>query len=804
MVFPNSPDLSLLLTYSGHGDFFNPDGSSVVDFGAMISGFFIPPTDGNYQFYARGNASAAIWVSSDSTPPTPSAQPHKAGNYGFASPGPSWADTQTNFFIDTVQGILPDPTPIAMTGGQPYALECLHVKGTGAGFVEFTAGTDGVTTWGGGSVNNQCGGAYPDGSAPALCGAPTNSYNLTGNVIATYINPTLSTLTATGPINTTQYIGLTATFSVAANASLSIGTRLGENLTLVPASYQWYSNTTLIPGATAASYTTPALTQAASNSVYNVVVGVPGVASLGSITNSAILSVLPPQYPVIGTQPASPLTVLPGRTASFTVSATGANPLSYRWQYGASTNGPFANLSDNTAVSGSATSALLVNPVALSDAGYYRVVITNIFGAATSSVAQLVVTPIGYVQSADYFSGTASGTSGAAPLPSTANAGDLIVVWVRFGAVPCTASVSDTLGNTWTPVSDAIVSDSTHGANAGAGAQMFYTINQTTGSDTINVTYSASVPRRCVVASEYTGVAGSNPLEGEVHLLDSTSKSITVGPLSTTNAADLLFACSMSDNGDVGTWTVGAGYTLRQTDTRDIAEDQFVSAPGSYSATSTASSGASFVSQLAAFKAASDWQVPPVIRTQPTSPLVLTPGQTASFAVTAAGVSPLSYQWQDGASTNGPFANLSDNAAVSGLATAALTISPVALSGAGYYQVVITNTYGSVTSLVAQLVVNPISYVQSADYFSGTASGTSAAATLPSTATAGNLIVVWVRSGTATTPITVSDTLGNTWTPVSALLDSVGKGACAQMFYTINQASGSDTINVTYSASVPR
>ena len=210
-----------------------------------------------------------------------------------------------------------------------------------------------------------------------------------------------------------------------------------------------------------------------------------------------------------------------------------------------------------------------------------------------------------------------------------------------------------------------------------------------------------------------------------------------------------------------------------------------------------------FVSQLAAFKAASDWQVPPVIRTQPTSPLVLTPGQTASFAVSGRRQSAelsvaVRRQYQR------PVCQPVRQCRGVRLGDRRADHQPRGAERRRLYQVVITNTYGSVTSLVAQLVVNPISYVQSADYFSGTASGTSAAATLPSTATAGNLIVVWVRSGTATTPITVSDTLGNTWTPVSALLDSVGKGACAQMFYTINQASGSDTINVTYSASVPR
>ena len=69
--------------------------------------------------------------------------------------------------------------------------------------------------------------------------------------------------------------------------------------------------------------------------------------------------------------------------------------------------------------------------------------------------------------------------------------------------------------------------------------------------------------------------------------------------------------------------------------------------------------------------------------------------------------------------------------------------------------------------------------VQSVDYFSA-ASVPAAVTNLPSPVTAGDLIVVWVRWGTAPTTATVSDTLGNTWTPVSAGIESNNKGAGAQ------------------------
>lgn len=63
----------------------------------------------------------------------------------------------------------------------------------------------------------------------------------------------------------------------------------------------------------------------------------------------------------------------------FTVGADGSEPLKYQWQY----NG--ADLADAT------NASLALTNVAISDAGSYRVVVTNNYGAVTSVVAQLTV-----------------------------------------------------------------------------------------------------------------------------------------------------------------------------------------------------------------------------------------------------------------------------------------------------------------------------------------------------------------------------------------------------------------------------
>ena len=82
--------------------------------------------------------------------------------------------------------------------------------------------------------------------------------------------------------------------------------------------------------------------------------------------------------PSIVAQP-QPLTVSPGQGATFTVVATGTEPLSYAWQK----NG--VNLAGATA------STLTINNVQTADAGGYSVRVSNAAGSATSAVAQLTV-----------------------------------------------------------------------------------------------------------------------------------------------------------------------------------------------------------------------------------------------------------------------------------------------------------------------------------------------------------------------------------------------------------------------------
>ena len=89
-------------------------------------------------------------------------------------------------------------------------------------------------------------------------------------------------------------------------------------------------------------------------------------------------------FPFIVTSPAD-FTNFTGASATFTVAAIGSAPLSYQWQRSST------NLTDHGNISGSATRFLTLTNLALADAAGYSVVVSNAYGAVTSTVAHLTV-----------------------------------------------------------------------------------------------------------------------------------------------------------------------------------------------------------------------------------------------------------------------------------------------------------------------------------------------------------------------------------------------------------------------------
>ena len=107
---------------------------------------------------------------------------------------------------------------------------------------------------------------------------------------------------------------------------------------------------------------------------------------------------------------------------------------------------------------------------------------------------------------------------------------------------------------------------------------------------------------------------------------------------------------------------------------------------GSYSVVVTNPAG-SVTSQVATLTV-----LDPFIISQPVSRYA-DPGDTVTFSVSAAGTAPLGYQWRK------------DGAAGAWASASSMTLTNVQVADAGAYDVVVSNSSGSVTSLVARLTV---------------------------------------------------------------------------------------------------
>jgi len=193
--------------------------------------------------------------------------------------------------------------------------------------------------------------------------AATSSTNIVFNEVRVELVPAATPPTISSqPQDQSVFTSQNATFTVVASGT-------------GPLSYQWYYNdTTLITNATGPSLTitNAQLTDAGGYSV--LVTNAFGSAQSGD----ANLTVSTPTAPSVINQPQD-LTVLPGQSATFTVTAAGSAPLAYQWY-------------DNSTLLTNATgSTLTLSNVQPSNAGSYSVVVSNFVSTATSSNAVLTV-----------------------------------------------------------------------------------------------------------------------------------------------------------------------------------------------------------------------------------------------------------------------------------------------------------------------------------------------------------------------------------------------------------------------------
>ncbi|MET0165172.1 MAG: PQQ-dependent sugar dehydrogenase [Vicinamibacterales bacterium] len=122
------------------------------------------------------------------------------------------------------------------------------------------------------------------------------------------------------------------------------------------------------------------------------------------------------------------------------------------------------------------------------------------------------------------------------------------------------------------------------------------------GSNTVTVTLSAAMPYVDVRALEYRGLDPADPVD-RTTAASGSSLAANSGPVTTTSANTLIFGAGMT----LGTFNAATGGATTRIITQpdaDIAQDQIVSATGTYSATANLGSATNWLMQLVAFKAA--------------------------------------------------------------------------------------------------------------------------------------------------------------------------------------------------------
>jgi hypothetical protein len=146
------------------------------------------------------------------------------------------------------------------------------------------------------------------------------------------------------------------------------------------------------------------------------------------------VALAPTTSPVIVWQPSDVNNVLVGSTINLSVTATGGQPLAYRW-YHPNLNSPLSDGSSGYGgtISGSSTATLQLTSVATAQSGSYQVIITNLTGPAgsiTSRVAQVGIVAAPVPPTID---------ANISPIGSTNFVGDSVAFSVTAHGVPTVA-----------------------------------------------------------------------------------------------------------------------------------------------------------------------------------------------------------------------------------------------------------------------------------------------------------------------------------------------------------------------------
>jgi hypothetical protein len=398
-----------------------------------------------------------------------------------------------------------------------------------------------------------------------------------------------------------------------------------------------------------------------------------GIYTSACFSAAALASNPPP--PQIFFQPVSQATNNIGVAQQFTVLAFGGLPLSYQWL--AEANGAYVPLADGGQISGSTTPTLTISNLAAANATNYYVVVSNNWGAVTSSVANLTLLPL---------NGNLSATPLPVPLTVDLTAAGTLdwAAWGETSGAPPNYLEQKAGGTN-------LISDVTTFGDPASGPNQFsdasIAFNWSNGTPDAAETNEAN-------GIYYNSYGGDNGFQLTVPA--STNKEILtvyMGAYLTT----VHFEASLSDQSapvyvDDSFVSSAAAYTV-----------EFAAGTNDQTLTITVY-GTVDVGNCSLMAATLAGPEPDIV-VQPAS-MTNNATTTAQLTAQTEGWGPLSYQWW--VETNGVYIPLADAGQISGSGTSTLSISNLAAANATNYYVVITNSYGAVTSSVVTLTVRPI------------------------------------------------------------------------------------------------
>lgn len=506
-----------------------------------------------------------------------------------------------------------------------------------------------------------------------------------------------------------------------------------------PLAYQWMRNSSAIAGATNSTLGLTNITLSQSGN-YAVVVSNAGGSATSQVAVVTVLAVAA----AITVQPVSQ-TVPDGSNVTFSVSATGTAPLTYRWKR------------DASVVAGATNTTLTLSNVVPGVAGNYVAIISNSAGAVTSAVAVLTVQNVGPTIVQQPVSQSVTDGTNVSFSASASGTRPMAYQWARDGVnIPDATNDTLALSNITFDAEGNYSVTASNIAGVAASAVAVLTVvplapaiiaqpESLTVYDGTNVTLSVTaigtaplhyqwlregtnlVPETnatLALTNVTLGESGDyavviTNIAGTVTSLVATLTVEAIPPSIVTQPVGRI----VNDGDDVSLTVTAAGTApltyswfwngiaiVDATNATLALDSVAVTASGSYSAV-VSGLGGSITSQVAVVIVL---PVAPSIVSQPLS-VTTNAGSEVSLAVVASGTPPLSYQWR----RNG--------VALGGETAAVLTFTNVQVGDSGDYEVLVLNAQGSVASAAASLsvAVAPLFMLDnfSAEIFSTDASG---------------------------------------------------------------------------------